>query len=462
MSVAAESKHSGEEGLGKDAANGISITNGSNGSLKRVKRVDIDDLVAVFQKRMGKNWDEYQIAVSLFLVGKLSRSELLEKLDTVLDNTTVRFHNQLLLANLANCVRAEPSDGMSTSGFGNQSQLNRKRKAGRSSQYDILKKDILSLPIRERKRLKNITRESGKKGMTNSTMVLTRQAILPKVPIQTPKVDTPQTKESVNATVAQASKWAQDVSNGFKAPLCSESYELPEKEALMTRMLGIAREHGLSGSVNPQAAQLLTVGLEYHLKALVEMALARVRERQQAQADFENPTKLTRKNKRITLTIEDMHDTLTLVPHLVDDCGSLYYMSDVLLKNDDDESLVQLQRQPREQLITNASEVNDGEVTKSTEIVTGDDDNSEVKENGNKEELLDGDTVEKPTGKRPLVHPKKYSPITYLLEPKTSVSTDGSQVAQEESTSKPNLALNDPSIGTPNDLNWLLNDLLAE
>lgn len=97
-----------------------------------MSRVDIDGLVMKFQKRLGKKWDDYQMVVSLFLIGKLSRDELMEKLEETLDSTTIRFHNQLLLANLANCLRAEPSDGMSSAGFGSQTQQNKKRKTGRS------------------------------------------------------------------------------------------------------------------------------------------------------------------------------------------------------------------------------------------------------------------------------------------------------------------------------------------
>lgn len=369
-------------------------------------RVEIDSIVVEFQKRLGKNWDDYQTKVSLFLVGKLSRGELMEQLEQVLDKTTIRLHNQLLLANLTNCLRSQPLDGKSGASFGSQQK---KRKSTRSSQYEILKKDILSLPIRERKRLKSITRESGKRGMTNSTMALTRQALLPKVPIVTPKPGVPQTKELVNSAVIDASKWAQDVANGLKAPLCTESFELPEKEQLMTRMLGIAREHGITGTIDPDAVDVLSKGLEFHLKSLVENALAIARGRT-----------FKKRKKVLTLTTEDLYDTLTTVPELIDNCGTPYYLSDVVLRNDDDAGLLNLQR--GEKPLTPHHRAS---------------------------------ASQEPTDKPPSVQdtPEKYSSISYLLKPL------GAQTPKD-STPRPNLALSDPTIGSPNELNWLLNELL--
>ena len=461
-----------------------------------MSRVDIDGLVMKFQKRLGKKWDDYQMVVSLFLIGKLSRDELMEKLEETLDSTTIRFHNQLLLANLANCLRAEPSDGMSSAGFGSQTQQNKKRKTGRSSQYDMLKRNILSLPIRERRRLKSITRESGKKGMTNSTLALTRQAILPKVPMKAPRGADSQSKEIIAATLEQTGKWSKDVSRAIKAPLCSESFELPDMESLQTRMLGIAREHGLEGSVNPGAAQLLSVGLEYHLKSLIERSLANVKRNENGL-----------KRQRVTLTVEDMYDTLSQVPHSVDNCGSLYYLSDVLLKNDDDASVVHLQRQPSSKDTRHNSQIGghaNQEQVSISEPLGGDRINKEVNSTSKFErvskgdnELKDDGTIgniiedqEKPLGKKrtesqglqvfrssshsgedmdhhtkfpkSIINRKfnvgEYSPVSFLLKPKGLAA----QKSEEKNAGRPNLTLHDPSIGSPNDLNWVISELLSE
>lgn len=453
----------------------------------QMSRVDIDGLVMKFQKKLGKRWDDYQMVVSLFLVGKLSREELMAKLEETLDSTTIRFHNQLLLANLANCLRAEPSDGMSSARFGSQTQQSKKRKTGRSSQYDMLKRNILSLPIRERRRLKSIVRESGKRGMTNSTLALTRQAILPKIPMKAPKGAEVQSKETIAATLEQTGKWSKDVSRAIKAPLCSESFELPDMESLQTRMLGIAREHGLEGSVSPRAAQFLSVGLEYHLKSLIERSLAKVKRNKNGS-----------KRQRVTLTVEDMYDTLSQVPHSVDNSGSLYYLNDALLKNDDDASVIHLQRQPLAKKMPHSFDTqtdimklqekdksfkaNDGSnhmnLAISEENPKGDTNTENASEEhknkqGKKTESQGSQTFVRPSFSKESTdhhmkfsksiinrkfHVSEYSPISFVLKPKGL----GVRKNEEKQAGRPNLVLHDPSIGSPNDLNWVINELLSE
>ncbi|GMG56064.1 unnamed protein product [Ambrosiozyma monospora] len=280
------------------SANGSSLKQSQSSSHKRStsisinkdgsnKRVEIDSLVIDFQKKLGDKWDKYQVAVSLFLVGKLSRHELMSELRTILDKSTIRLHNQLLLSNLANSLRDEPQDGgVSSAGFGSQlSQQAKKRKqSNKSSQYELLKKDILSLSIRERKRLKSISRDSGKKGMLNSTISITRQSMVPRVPIVTNVENHPGLVPPNTNPAALTAQWGQDVLSGITAPLASETYELPDKANLKTRILGIAREHGLVGSVSDNVPSILSLGLEYHLKSIIEnaMGIVRVKEKEDA------------------------------------------------------------------------------------------------------------------------------------------------------------------------------------
>ncbi|KAH3662548.1 hypothetical protein OGAPHI_005800 [Ogataea philodendri] len=425
---------------GTQGANGSLVPKAKNGSSRRI---EIDNLVVEFQKKLGKNWDVYQVTVSMFLVGKLSRSELMEELDQILDKTTVRFHNQLLLTNLANSLRDEPLDGTSYSGFGNQ-QLSKKRKAGtKSSQYELLKKDILSLSIRERRRLKGIKRESGKRGMVNSVIALTRQAIVPKVPIVT------NNESSISGNTSQ---WAQDVLDGFQTPLCSETYELPDKTHLDSRVLGIAREHGLVGPVGEGVSDVLSLGLEYHLKLLIERAMDMVRLRQPDRTrDAEN----SKQNSTITMTIEDLYDTLEMAPHLVEPNGALFGLSDNQLKNDDDVSLLQqqqqyLQRGSAQQKLSKISYLLKPQKTESLVAPAS-----------------SSSTITAPAS-MPAISPSRQGerPANGAEEPPRPDSSqlqNGKPVVPETaaSGSAPNLRLTDASIGLPNELNWLINDLLC-
>ncbi|AOA60960.1 Transcriptional coactivator [Komagataella phaffii] len=304
-------------------------------------RIEIEPLVVDFQRRLGKNWGRYQIAVSLFLVGKLSRRELVDELDDILDRNTVKMHNQLLLGNLANSLKESAGDRVGSGGFGGSMFNKRVKDSRKSSQYERLKRDILALPVRERRRIKAITRESGKKGMVNSVITQTRQALIPKVPVVTRPTNVP----------GNSVQWAQDVIHGFQALLASEIYELPEMDNLRTRMTGISREHGLIGPVDDSVIEIMLIGLEQHLKGIVEAAIDIVKyrrtkytnnsvvdtlQKEQTNTSDTSSSKVSRKRDRHTLTIEDMYDTLEQYPYLVEPGGTLLRLQSVMLHDEDE------------------------------------------------------------------------------------------------------------------------------
>lgn len=314
--------------------------NAKNGGIKAnanslSKRIEVENLAKEFQKKLGNNWDKYQSTISAFLVGKLSRKELTNVLDELLtDSKMVRMHNQLLLANLANSLRDGPNSASANSGFGGAG-LNKRKKDGRvkaSSQYEKLKKDIMGLPIRERRRIKSITRDSGKRSMANSALTLTRQSLLPKIPYVSDKD---------KAVTGNTVEWTQDISHGIQTLLSTETFTLPDNENLKSRMLGIAREHGLTGNLDRNVVEFTYLGLETYLKGIIEQAIDTVRYRKQKYAaddvlDTSNPKEpLKRKRQRkVTLTNEDMVDTFNLFPYLIEPGGPVYRLHDTQLHDD--------------------------------------------------------------------------------------------------------------------------------
>lgn len=282
---------------------------------------DVGAIVGVFQKRLGaERWAQYQGHLSAFLTGRTTRQELLLASQDVLQTKQHRkLHNRLLLAMLAASFKAQGrGDGGAQGGFG--SQRRRKTQKG-GSQWEQLKQVVLSLPIRERMRIKAITREAGKRGLTSNVIVQTRQALVPKVPIVTGN-----TPEIQNRNLARTMVSVKDILDTLNAPLCTESYELPERTVLRDRMLGTAREGGVLGTVALKAADMLYLGLQFYLKEIVSAAMDNVIR--------------TRDGGKQTLTLEDMADLFTLQPHLVEPYGSMDYLTDVLLQNDDDFEMV--------------------------------------------------------------------------------------------------------------------------
>jgi transcriptional coactivator HFI1/ADA1 len=290
------------------------------------KRIEVELLAMELRQKLGTHWDKYQATISAFLIGKLSRNELTSTLSSMLtDSKLIRMHNQLLLANMVNALRDGPGgEQQSKYSFGASSKKTVKKGMKQSSQYEKLKKDIMNLPIRERYRIKTITRDSGKQKMANSSLTLTRQALLPKIPFSSDK-------EKMLGNVIE---WTQDISHALNTPLSIESYALPEQDHLKLRMLGIAREHGVIGALGNAAAEMLYHGLEVYLKGILEAAIDTVRYRKRKYNNNDSEEDLSIKKSKITLTNEDMVDTFDINSFLMEPSGPLYRLHSVSLQDD--------------------------------------------------------------------------------------------------------------------------------
>ena len=124
----------------------------------------------------------------------------------------------------------------------------------------------MGLPVKERKRIIDISRDSGKKNKIATDIILTRHSILPKIPMI-------QDKEQQQLQVNNLVQWQQDVLNGINTPIATENYEIPDYDNLSRHMLMTMREYGLTGGMNPGVMEVLLLGLESHLKNIVETAI---------------------------------------------------------------------------------------------------------------------------------------------------------------------------------------------
>lgn len=95
-----------------------------------------------------------------FGLGKLTRLELEEELQHILDKKTLRLHNKFLLANLTNALQESPANGGSLKGWTRGSGSNKGFGHQADSEVAKLKSDIMGLSVRERKRIKAIAKVS--------------------------------------------------------------------------------------------------------------------------------------------------------------------------------------------------------------------------------------------------------------------------------------------------------------
>lgn len=307
------------------------------------KTLELQSLIREFQNKLGNNWNKYHESLSLFLVGKLSRNELVETISPLLKNGLVNYHNKLLMMNLANSLKESSNDYQNEfASFWNKRAI--KTKNVKSSQYEKFKQNIMGLPIKERRRIKNITRDSGKKNKLFASITLTRHALLPKIPMI-------QDKEQQQLQVNNLVQWQQDVVNGINTPIATQNYELPDYDSLSRRILFSMRDNGLTGGVNAQVLEVVSLGLETHLNNVIESAIdvARYREKKYTSNDFiavqsnqDGPKKRPlseeerpSKKQKVVLNISDLYDTFEMYPHLLEYSGPKYRLPNVMLHNDD-------------------------------------------------------------------------------------------------------------------------------
>lgn len=156
--------------LSKKIDDGVSLANNN----VSIRRIELDSLVKEFREYLGeKNWCFYYSNLCKFLLGKLSFQEFKQgTLDKYvgmkeLKYKFTRYHNKFLIANLANAFRDSPNQSsVSAEGYGYLNTLTTKNKlknlksmnSNDIDEHEKLKKTIMSLSGKERRRLRDISK----------------------------------------------------------------------------------------------------------------------------------------------------------------------------------------------------------------------------------------------------------------------------------------------------------------
>ncbi|CCF58693.1 hypothetical protein KAFR_0F00960 [Kazachstania africana CBS 2517] len=352
------------------------------------QRLDLSVMIEQFISFLGReHWAKYAQITSLFILGKLSRKELLNQLNDIFQNINdvprsklIRLHNQLLLGIMTNSLKESPlglkgdfdhhsgSNGNKSWGFSNGSgSLNRniqKRVVKHNSQIETYKKIVMSLPTSDRNRLRLITKEAGKRGFIYCTVLQNRLNNIPKIPT----VSNPETLKRVKANNLKTPlEWSQDIMNGFNAPLSTDNFSLPDSDSLYLKMTGIARENGLVGTIDTRCVDMVSNALDHFLKSIIEYGIDSVRYRQKRYSDYydlnddgvyvpvadlnkernavsdlaiaDDGNKIDKISQfpKISLTNEDIYNALSILPNLVEPTSGAYHnLTTNGLVNDDE------------------------------------------------------------------------------------------------------------------------------
>ncbi|RUS14205.1 transcriptional regulator of RNA polII, SAGA, subunit-domain-containing protein [Endogone sp. FLAS-F59071] len=249
------------------------------------------DLLALKQQladALGDNGPQYWDALRDFVTGKLNRQEFDFYANLYLSRQNAPLHNAFILATIHNAQKDAPPPA-------NQRSVGwQKRKRGVKGETDgatgnaggsgggrqdpkrkKMKRDVMSLGKAERERIKGLAKEV-KAYAPISKFMPTRISKMPMIPILTQEKLPP----NFNA----------DFSRGFFTPLCYDSKELPNFEALKDRMTTIALEHGLLGGAADDSVEAMIYALEVnflidsmicfsfsHIKSIISNVIYKIR-----------------------------------------------------------------------------------------------------------------------------------------------------------------------------------------
>jgi Transcriptional regulator of RNA polII, SAGA, subunit len=135
----------------------ITTTTKPEKAAKPAPRLSIETTAEQLSAALGERWEDYGRELNLFIVGKRTRLELQETLDSVLtDPMLKKLHNNLLMGILANASRDPPPINGSFSGW-NRNKKRKEPMTGRgksSGKQKRLKMEIMGLGPQERNRIK--------------------------------------------------------------------------------------------------------------------------------------------------------------------------------------------------------------------------------------------------------------------------------------------------------------------
>lgn len=314
-------------------------------SKKKKKKEQLKAFLYEFQKKLGENWHLYHETLSLFLVAKISRKELVQTVFPILKDGLIKYHNKFMFMNISNSFKNEFVD-LRNDFFIYWNESFKKTIDVKSESHENLKMNVLKLSMKERKRIKNIVMNSQNRNKPISSLFSTRQSLLPRV------IDY-QTKDRSSVKNENFISFQNDILNGINTPLSAQTLELPDYDNLSKRIIMSMREHGLTGDLNSSVLDIILLGLEFYLKNIIETAIDVVKYRKykydkndyiflncikKDNNDWILPSKKTdlkSSKNEITLNLSDLHDTFQIFPHLIESYESRMRLSNMMLQNDD-------------------------------------------------------------------------------------------------------------------------------
>lgn len=227
----------------------------------KMSRIDINPLLKKLQTALRTKWIQYQIIVADFISGKMNKEEFDQQISSILEKKYFHLHNEILLAIYTNAMCDPPEKSCIFAWTKKRKEYQRKKT---NDQKMGLKNEIMSLHYRDRLRIKSIKKDFlGKLPSLPNTLFESRIAKLPKMPLCKDKIF--------------MAHYINNIQRGYHVPLSCDSMEMPDIDGLRERSLAIALESGLIGGLKEGVPEIILAGLEYHLKNVLAIVIAKVR-----------------------------------------------------------------------------------------------------------------------------------------------------------------------------------------
>ncbi|KAI1113939.1 transcriptional regulator of RNA polII, SAGA, subunit-domain-containing protein [Nemania sp. NC0429] len=237
-------------------------------------RIDLEPLYTSLKIAIGsERWNVYKEATTQFMLGRLNQAEYSERVDPILaavnGGDKLHLHNQLLAAIYGNLTREMPDQGLAPWVSANDkpaANVGAKPVTGDAAERR-LKADVMQLPTRDRRRIKDLALNDFDPNDVMADMFLDhhrgRTTRAPEVP--------------QSATGLNGMNLDLEIRKRFTQPLAVESGEFPDIASIESRMLPISYAAGLPGGHAPDVGQYMTVATETYIKEFLSTVFGRTR-----------------------------------------------------------------------------------------------------------------------------------------------------------------------------------------
>ncbi|KAI9812602.1 MAG: transcriptional coactivator hfi1/ADA1 [Pycnora praestabilis] len=239
-------------------------------SVNTAQRIDLEPLYTALKSAVGEYWGEYKDSISLFVMGHLNQTELCFRIDhfITIDPSTEHKHNQLMSGIYGNVTRDLPDQGVASWVSANDKPTSISKPVSGDAAEQRLKTEVMQLPARDRRRLKDIPDSDPYESYNNAIVDYDRakQIKLPDV--------VPASAGGLNKT-----NWELEIRKRYTQPLASETGEFPDTETLQNRLTPICYGEGIvNGSgTDTSVAAYMTVATETFVKEVLSNIFSRTR-----------------------------------------------------------------------------------------------------------------------------------------------------------------------------------------